>query len=207
MQQALDFGDFLRCAAYLPDTVVAGIARNGYIALYACLFQQLLRGIVLDVEVGVAVEQGAERGAVPAEERLLGAEDGGDDVRRYLAAFQLEEVVCPELIFDENGDGRLRQVEELAHAAAGVERQVADHVRQRVVFPHLVSRRGEEGEENLALRVLRLYLLDEGATLFKLAQRCRVEPDATLAGEVRPAKELGSLPLSLAHKPSFCVEQ
>ena len=79
------------------------------------------------------------------------------------------QVVAPKLIFDENGHGRIRQVQELLHTSRGIKGQVTNHVRPRIVLPHLIAGGREEGQQDLIFRMSGADLLDHGPSLLKLA--------------------------------------
>lgn len=169
-------GSFFCLSAYVNDAVEPGIAHDRDI-VYADAGQQLARRLVLHIEVGIGAQHAAEELAVGAEEYLVGTEDGRDDVSGNLPAAQFAQVISPKLIFDENGYRRSQQVEKAAYVVRQVKRQVAYQVGQRIVFPHLIARRGEKREGDFLVGVLFFQLLDKGASLLELSQRRGVYPD------------------------------
>lgn len=171
-------GQLLGLPAYGHNAVEAGVAYHRYV-VDADAGQQFARSFVLHIQVGVGAEHAAEESAVGPEEYLVGAENGRDDVGGNLSSPQLAQVVAPELIFDEDGYRRFQQVEKAAYVARQVKGQVAHQVGQRIVFPHLISRRGEKRESDFLVGVLFFYLFDKRTSLFKLTQRRGVYPDVS----------------------------
>ena len=137
---------------------------------YAVCLQETAGFLVLHKQMGEAVAQVAEEpGAVPLEEILPGAEDGGEEVGGHVAPPQLLEVVEPEVVFHEERHRGAQHVEEPDGVGAGVGGQVAYKVGIRVVFAHLVARRGEEGDAYLVVRMCLAECFQNGARLLEFA--------------------------------------
>ena len=92
---------------------------------------------------------------------------------------QYVQVVVPELVFYEESNLRTYGSEESTGIGDSIDREVADDIRSLVVLSHLISRGREESEQNLIFRTMLTQILNNRATLLKLAQRCCVHPDIT----------------------------
>ena len=91
--------------------------------------------------MGEAVEHAAILPSVPAEEHLVGPEDGADAVGGYASVFEYVQVVVPELVLDEERHLGTYKAEEAPGVGDGVEGEVADDVGALVVLAHLIARR------------------------------------------------------------------
>ena len=76
----------------------------------------------------------------------------------------------------------MSDVKKTLHIAWSVGRQIEDVVCAVVVLAYLVARRREECHEYLVIEILLAYLLNDGATLLKLAKRSDVYPHHLIFG-------------------------
>ena len=123
------------------------------------------------------VKHRTHHASIPLEEHLLLAEDAADEIDRDIASVQFLEHVAPELILHEEHLLWLNDIDELHCLRLLVIRQVTDDIGTLVVLPHLITRRAEEGEQNLVFRIFLAKLLDERTTLFEFAKACCMKPD------------------------------
>ena len=114
---------------------------------------------------------------IPFEEHLLLAENAADEIDRNIASVQFLEHVAPELILHEEHLLWLDDIDELHCLRFLVIRQVADDISTLVVLSHLITRRAEEGEQNLVFRIFLAELLDERTSLFEFAKAGCMKPD------------------------------
>ena len=96
----------------------------------------------------------SEPAAPRLEEILIRAKHRGDVKQRYMSVFQYFNVIKPELVFHEDSGFKLEILNKLTCIFNGVERHISHHIGQRAVLFYLISRRGEEGEKELILRIL-----------------------------------------------------
>ena len=205
LTESLDKRQMLGLLLDLQHTVKTGVARDVHIG-DAQLRQQLAAGFILHEETSETPEHITVTAAIPAEEHLVGAEDAAHAIHWHSAAFQDVQIVPPELIFDEEGPAGMHQVEKPAGIAPSVEGQIANDVCPLIVFPHLIARRREEGEQNLVFGMLLPQSLDDGAALLKLAQRGSMKPDILCARMHLVPQQAESLVLATPHLAHLVVE-
>ena len=144
--------------------------------------------------------------AIPLEEHLIRAENARHTIDRHMTVFQNMQVVIPELVLDEEGHHRTNGPEEAAGVGNRVEWQIGDDVSPLVVFPHLITRRREERQQDLVFRMFPPQLLHQRASLLKLAQRGSMEPHILGIRINFLAQDLESLTLSPPHLAHLLVE-
>ena len=141
--------------------------------------EQFLRLLVLDEHHVEGLQRLSPHPAVGTEEDRIAAENRRDDIGADLAAPQLPQQVEPVFVFDEDGNFGMRRIEEPPGIARRVERQVEDIVGTLVVLADFVTRRREEGQQDLVLGMSLAEMFDDGASLLELSERCHVYPDDT----------------------------
>ena len=154
-----------------------------------------------------ALQVAEEPCAVPFEEVLVGAEDGGEDVGGDFAQAQLFEVVEPKVVFGKEDHGGAEEVDKAGGVGGGVHGEVADKVGLRVVFAHFVAGGGEEGDADFKVGVLYTEGLENGAGLFEFAKGGGMEPGGLFFahGGYRESPE-GVFP-ALCHLTGLAVEE
>ena len=186
--------------------VEASVATDSDI-MDANLGEQFARALILHEESCEAFQHFAVLSAVPAEENLVGTEDGADAIDRNIAVAQDMEVVIPELILDEERHFRSYGAQESACIVWSVERKIADDVSPLVILSHLIARWREEREEDFEFRTFLSESLDNGASLFKFTQRGGMKPYvSSVRVHFLPNRTYGFL-LALPHHLHLLVEE
>ena len=168
-------GQMFRLLLDLEHPIETGVAGHGHIR-DTNLGQQFAALLVLHIEMGETTQHPGITAGIPAEENLVGTEDARHAVDGYISAFQDMQIIVPELILDEEGHHRTHQSQETDGIKWRVKRKITDDVGTLIILAHLVTRRREEGEQNLVLRMELAHPLHDGTALFKLAQRGGMEP-------------------------------
>jgi hypothetical protein len=182
--EALEGGggrDVMRLGAYLDDAVETGVAGDGHIG-DADLAKEAAGVFVLNEDVGESLEQAGVRPSVMAEEELVIAEDGADEISGDTAALEGGETVTPYLILDEDGGDDVDAVKEIFDASRGIEREVGDDVGAGVQGVLFVSRRGEESQEDAVSRMLVVDSFEEWPALLELTGGGGMAPDVAGGG-------------------------
>ena len=180
----------------LVHTVKTGVACQRALR-DAVALKQLQRFFVLHEKVGESKRKlFSEEAAVPFEEVLVGAENGGENVGGYVFSSQNPQVVKPELIFHEEYHFGVSDVDQAAYFARQVGWQVAHCLGLCVIFADFVPRGGEEGDQHLMSGMQLAIGLDDGSSLLEFAEACRMKP-------CRGASRLQLHKLFLGFSPSF----
>ncbi len=118
----------------------------------------------------------ATRPSPPTEETLAGTVDGTNHIYRNMEQVTSLIEVGPIFILYEESHLWTNESEEAHHITRRIEWQIANDVSSRIILTHLIARGREEGKQNLVFRMLTTETLHQGASLFKLTQRSRMEP-------------------------------
>ena len=204
--ESVDDVDALGRAGDLRHAVEARVSGNQHV-VESQRCEQLLRLLVLDKEHVEGLERLTPPAPIGAEEDGVAAEDRRDDVGADLAAAEFAQQVEPVLVFDEDGDLGMGDVEEAAGVPRGVERQVEEVVGPFVVLADLVARGGEEGEQDLVFGMRPAQVLDDRASLFEFSERGDVNPDDTCLGVDRLAHASEQIPAAVDPEPGFFMPQ
>ncbi len=124
----------------LQHTVKTGIAHHRDTT--DAYFRQIAFGAFILHKQVVEVTQHMSVGtAIPLEEYLSAAENGGNAVHRNTALVQFVQIVLPELVLDEECHTGIHDIQKLLHIAGLVERQITDDVCPPVILADLIARR------------------------------------------------------------------
>ena len=190
----------------LQNTIETRITRNLRIG-DANALQKLHTHFVLHKELGEAAEHPAIVAAIPAEEHLVGSENGTHAIGGHIPVFQDMQEIIPELVFDKECHRGTHQPQEPPRIAHGVDGHVADDIGTLIVFPHLISRGRKEGEQDFVFGMLSAQTLHDGPSLFKLTQRGGMEP-RILGGRVHLLFQYAeTFALALPHLAHLLIEQ
>lgn len=130
----------------------------------------------MDEDVLEAMELFCEPSSIPAEEILVGAEDGREDIGRRFPHIESVEAVEPEVVFDEKGYIGVHQLHQLPGVATGVGRKVANNVGKGIVLAYFVARGGEESQADFVFGMANAKCFDDRSGLFELSKRRGMEP-------------------------------
>ena len=128
-------------------------------------------------EMRYGIELLAEPTSIGFEEIGIGLENQRDVKQRNPSFLQCLHIVEPKLILDEKRCHKMMAIEPIVGIEGSIGRQIEHFIGQRIVLAHLITRRREERQQNLVLRIVALDGFDDGPPLFKLAQRSRMEPN------------------------------
>ena len=117
---------------------------------------------------------------VPTEEDLIGAENTGDTIHWDVMMYQYFNIVAPKLVFDKESLLGASGTNEATCIQRRIERKIAHHIGIRVVLAHFIARGREESKQNFLLWVFSFETFHERTALFKLAERCSMEPNVRI---------------------------
>ena len=188
----------------VDDAVEAGVADNCGL-FYADVRQKFDAFIVLDEEMSDFPKGVCGVFSPPFEEILSFSEDARYTVQWNFVVMKPVNIVAPELIFDENGDFRTCKFHETSCVERSVDGEIGDDVRHLIVFPDLVSRGREEGEQDFILRAFSSQTFHQRSSLLKFPQRGCVEPHNFVAGEDFFAQSAPYSAMTFNHQSGFLM--
>ena len=191
-------GERPRGMADVDHAIEAGVACDGDVR-QTDAGEELARRLVLHKEVIKTTERVAIRSADGSEEELAGAEDAGHKVGGDASAPQLVERVQPKLVLDKKGEGGADTVEETADAAWEIEREVAYDIGAGVVAADVVTRGGEEREDDFVVGVALANGLKQGPSLLEFTERGSVKPDVARTGDYLLTQNVVNAPPPIDH--------
>ena len=145
-------------------------------------FEQLSRLLVLHENASEAIQHIAEHTAPRSEKDLAIAENGRNEIGGDIAAPEFAQIIAPKFVFHKNCHCGIHQIEESVHLSGQIERQIAHHIRQIVVLPHLVATGREKAQHNVGFRVFLFDALHERSSLLKFAERGSMYPNVAVCG-------------------------
>src|SRR5690606_35712675 len=138
--------------------------------------QELYAFLVLYKEMGNHSEHTTEQATVPFEKGLIFPEYSRNDVQGNIFFIQLAEIEIPVIVLGKKNEFGIDEFDETASVGRRIGREIENVFGKRIVFPDLVARRGEKGNQYKSFGIVLMILLNNGAPLFKLSERGEMKP-------------------------------
>ena len=142
--------------SYPFHPVETGVSTNNDIVLYSDSGKQVSGLLILNEDDRDASEHSSEKSSPPFEERLETAEYRRDKIYLTTGLTGLADKVVPKVVYGEYQFLWLYGLHHPASVGNGIYRKIEHPVCKGIVFPQIISARGEKSQENLCLRTAAL---------------------------------------------------
>src|SRR5690606_29862830 len=127
------------CNLYNP--VETGISANGNLFFRKHRFKQLQRLLILNKQMGKAMQHLWVKAAVKLEKRLGRPGNGRDQVNRNIPFPELPEVMIPVFVLYPNDHYRFYNVKKIGSGFSAAKRKIDNQVGHGILLPYFISGR------------------------------------------------------------------